>query len=68
MLLSDEHKLVRETMRAFAQAELAPNAAQWDRESHFPREELRKLGELARSAWSCPSSGAGRPWTTCRSR
>jgi butyryl-CoA dehydrogenase len=46
MLLSEEHKLVRETMRVFAQAELAPNAARWDRESHFPREELRKLGEL----------------------
>jgi alkylation response protein AidB-like acyl-CoA dehydrogenase len=46
MLLNEEQKLVRETMRAFAQAELAPNAARWDRESHFPREELRKLGEL----------------------
>jgi len=46
MLLSEEQKLVRDTMRAFAQAELAPNAARWDRESHFPREELRKLGEL----------------------
>ena len=46
MLLSEEQKLVRETMRAFAQAELAPNAARWDRESHFPRDELRKLGDL----------------------
>ena len=46
MLLSEEQKLVRDTMRAFAQAELAPNAARWDRESHFPREALRKLGEL----------------------
>ena len=47
MLLSEEQKLVRDTMRAFAQAELAPHAARWDRESHFPREALRKLGELA---------------------
>ena len=46
MLLSEEQKLVRDTMRAFAQAELAPNAARWDRASHFPREALRKLGEL----------------------
>ena len=46
MLLSEEQKLVRDTMRAFAQAELAPHAARWDRESHFPREALRKLGEL----------------------
>jgi len=46
MRLSEEQNLVRDTMRAFAQGELAPNAARWDRESHFPREELRKLGEL----------------------
>jgi alkylation response protein AidB-like acyl-CoA dehydrogenase len=46
MLLSEEQKLVRDTMRAFAQGELAPNAARWDREAHFPREELRKLGAL----------------------
>ena len=46
MLLSEEQQLVRDTMRAFAQGELAPNAARWDRESHFPREELRALGEL----------------------
>jgi butyryl-CoA dehydrogenase len=46
MRLSEEQNLIRDTMRAFAQGELAPNAARWDRESHFPRDELRKLGEL----------------------
>jgi butyryl-CoA dehydrogenase len=46
MILTQEHALVRETMRAFAQERLAPHAARWDRESHFPREELRALGEL----------------------
>jgi alkylation response protein AidB-like acyl-CoA dehydrogenase len=46
MVLTQEQALVRDTMRAFAQERLAPNAARWDRESHFPREELRALGEL----------------------
>lgn len=46
MRLTDEQKLIRETMRAFAQERLAPHAARWDREHHFPREELRALGEL----------------------
>jgi alkylation response protein AidB-like acyl-CoA dehydrogenase len=46
MVLTQEQTLVRDTMRAFAQEKLAPNAARWDRESHFPREELRALGEL----------------------
>ncbi|THT99659.1 acyl-CoA dehydrogenase [Lampropedia puyangensis] len=35
-----------ETARAFAQAELAPFAAQWDEEGHFPKETIAKAGEL----------------------
>ncbi|MBA3504915.1 MAG: acyl-CoA dehydrogenase [Betaproteobacteria bacterium] len=46
MLLTEEQLQIRDTMRAFAQAELAPNAAKWDREHHFPRSELRALGKL----------------------
>jgi butyryl-CoA dehydrogenase len=46
MLLTEEQTLVRDTIRAFAQERLAPNAARWDREHHFPREELRELGGL----------------------
>ena len=46
MLLTDEQQQIRDTMRAFAHAELRPNAAQWDREHHFPRDELRALGKL----------------------
>ena len=46
MLLNQEQQLVRDTMRAFAQEQLAPNAARWDRDAHFPRTELRALGAL----------------------
>jgi butyryl-CoA dehydrogenase len=46
MLLNETQQLIRETMRAFAQERLAPNAARWDREAHFPRDELRDLGKL----------------------
>jgi alkylation response protein AidB-like acyl-CoA dehydrogenase len=46
MLLSDEQAAIRDTLRAFAQERLAPNAARWDREHHFPREELGALGAL----------------------
>jgi len=59
MLLDEEHKLVRETMRAFAQAELAPNAARWDRDSHFPREALRKLGGLGALGMVVPEQWDG---------
>ena len=46
MLLTEEQALIRDTLRAFAQERLAPHAPRWDREHHFPREELRALGEL----------------------
>src|SRR6185503_19615603 len=46
MILSDTQAMVRDTMRAFAQERLWPNAPAWDRDHHFPREELRALGAL----------------------
>ncbi len=46
MWLTDEQAQIRETVRAFAQERLLPNAARWDREHHFPRAELAALGEL----------------------
>ena len=46
MLLNDTQQLIRDTIRAFAAERLAPNAARWDREHHFPREEIAALGAL----------------------
>jgi butyryl-CoA dehydrogenase len=46
MLLNEEQQLLRDTLRAFAREELAPHAAQWDREHIFPRDALKALGEL----------------------
>jgi alkylation response protein AidB-like acyl-CoA dehydrogenase len=44
--LTEEQQAIREAARDFAQAELAPFAAQWDAESEFPRDTIRKAGEL----------------------
>ncbi len=46
MLLDETQQMIRDTMRDFAREKLAPNAARWDREHHFPRDELRALGAL----------------------
>ena len=35
--LSEDQRAFADTARAFAQAELAPYAAEWDREHIFPR-------------------------------
>jgi alkylation response protein AidB-like acyl-CoA dehydrogenase len=44
--LTDEQLAFREAARDFAQAELAPFAAQWDAQGEFPRDAIRKAGEL----------------------
>ena len=46
MILSPDHSLLRDTVRGFARRELAPHAARWDRERHFPREQLAALGAM----------------------
>jgi len=61
MRLSAEQTLVRDTMRAFAQAELAPHAAAWTSVHVFPREALRALGGLGALGMVVPErwDGAG---------
>jgi alkylation response protein AidB-like acyl-CoA dehydrogenase len=44
--LTDEQSLLRETVRDFARQEVAPVAAELDREKRFPYELVAKLGEL----------------------
>jgi short-chain 2-methylacyl-CoA dehydrogenase len=44
--LSDEQRLLRDTVREFARAEVAPVAAELDRTKSFPYEIVAKLGAL----------------------
>jgi len=44
--LTDEQELIREAVREFAEAEVAPIAAELDRDHRFPTELLPKLAEL----------------------
>ncbi len=46
MLLTDDQTMVRDAVRAFAQAELWPNAAQWDKDHTFPKDVHKGLAEL----------------------
>ena len=59
MLLTETQAMVRDTLRAFAQQRLWPNAARWDREHHFPREELRELGALGALGMVVPEADGG---------
>jgi alkylation response protein AidB-like acyl-CoA dehydrogenase len=44
--LTDEQRAIQEMAQAFARDELAPNAARWDEESHFPVDVLRQAAAL----------------------
>jgi alkylation response protein AidB-like acyl-CoA dehydrogenase len=43
--LNEEQRLLVDSARAFAVRELAPHAAEWDREQHFPLEVIRRAAE-----------------------
>ena len=44
--LTDDQRAIQEMAQAFAREELAPNAARWDEESHFPVDVLRQAAAL----------------------
>ena len=44
--LSDEHQLIRSTVREFAEGEIAPVAQELDRDKRFPYDIVRQLGDL----------------------
>jgi alkylation response protein AidB-like acyl-CoA dehydrogenase len=44
--LSQEHETFRKVVRDFAEREVAPHVAQWDREHHFPIDIVQAMGEL----------------------
>jgi len=46
VILTEEQEMIRDSVRAYAREQLAPHAAQWDREATFPREALAGLGRL----------------------
>jgi alkylation response protein AidB-like acyl-CoA dehydrogenase len=61
MLLTQEQELIRDSVRAFAQEQLAPFAAEWDRHSTFPRAALKALADLGLYGMTVPEQwdGAG---------
>ena len=44
--LSEEHKMIRDAARDFAQAELLPGVIERDETQTFPYEQIKKMGEL----------------------
>ena len=59
--LTDEQRQIQSVAREVAAAEIAPHAADWDREHRFPRDLFAKLGELGLMGVCIPEElgGAG---------
>ncbi len=57
--LSEDHEQFRRTVRDFAEKEIAPHAAQWDREHHFPVDVVRKMGSLGLFGLTAPEQYGG---------
>ena len=46
MILTQDQQMIRDAVRDFAQTELWPHAAKWDKEHHFPVEAHKGLAAL----------------------
>jgi butyryl-CoA dehydrogenase len=59
MLLSEDHRAVQDAVRAYVQDRIAPQAARWDKDHHFPAEELRGLAALGCYGVAVPTEWGG---------
>jgi len=46
MILTDQQEMIRDHARSFAQQELKPRAAEWDRSAAFPKDAVIAMGSL----------------------
>lgn len=57
--LTDDQQAFADTARAFAEKEMAPYAAQWDAEHHWPAEVFKQAGEMGFMGMYTPESAGG---------
>src|SRR4030065_746170 len=57
--LSDEHRMIRDAARDFAQSEVAPIAAEFDESGEFPQATIRKMGEMGFMGIEIPEEYGG---------
>ncbi|HWX39573.1 MAG TPA: acyl-CoA dehydrogenase family protein, partial [Blastocatellia bacterium] len=43
---TEEHHMLRETVKQFCQAELAPHTEEWDEAGIFPKEVFKKVADM----------------------
>jgi len=58
-ILNEEHKMIRDMARDFAQSEIAPIAAEIDESAAFPTDTVKKMGELGFMGIEIPEEYGG---------
>ena len=56
---TEEQKLLRRTVRAFAETEIRPHVREWDDQQHFPSELVPRLAELGLLGIQIPEEYGG---------
>jgi len=56
---TEDHSMIRETAKSFAQKEILPHAAEWDEQARFPQEALKKMSELGFMGMMVPPEFGG---------
>jgi len=59
MILTESQAMIQGTARAFAREQLAPHSAEWDEGGVFPRDALRRMGELGLLGMTVPERWGG---------
>ncbi|WKB54837.1 acyl-CoA dehydrogenase family protein [Eleftheria terrae] len=59
MLLNEDQTLIRDAVRAFVREQIAPHAARWDKEHHFPKDVHRGLAALGTYGVCVPAEYGG---------
>jgi citronellyl-CoA dehydrogenase len=59
---SEEHQQFRKTVRRFCEVELAPHAAEWERDELFPNWVFKRAGELGILGAHYPADAGGDYW------
>ncbi len=59
LMLTEEHRMLRDAVRDFAQNEIAPIATEYDESGEFPLETIRKMGQMGLMGIEVPEDYGG---------
>jgi len=65
--LTEEQKMLKDTVARFVEKEITPRAAEWDEQEAFPSEVFRAMGDLGLFGISIPEAygGSGADFLSC---